>query len=47
VLNYARVETGNVRYDVRDVSVDELLATCEALVAPQAWQLTEATAARA
>jgi signal transduction histidine kinase len=36
VLNYARVETGNVRYDVRDVSVDELLATCEALVAPQA-----------
>jgi signal transduction histidine kinase len=36
VLNYARVETGNVRYDIRDVPVDELLATCEALVAPQA-----------
>jgi len=36
VLNYARLETGNVRYEVTDVEVDELLATCEALVAPQA-----------
>jgi len=36
VLNYARLETGNVRYEVTDVHVDELLATCEALVAPQA-----------
>jgi signal transduction histidine kinase len=36
VLNYARLEVGNVRYDVVDVPVDELLATCEALVAPQA-----------
>ena len=36
VLNYARLEAGNVRYDVTDVPVDELLATCEALVAPQA-----------
>ena len=36
VLNYARLETGTVRYDVADVVVDELLATCEALVAPQA-----------
>jgi len=36
VLNYARLESGNVRYDVTDVQVDELLATCEALVAPQA-----------
>lgn len=36
VLNYARLETGKVRYDVADVLVDELLATCEALVAPQA-----------
>jgi signal transduction histidine kinase len=36
VLNYARLETGNVRYEVTDVYVDELLATCEALVAPQA-----------
>ena len=36
VLNYARLETGNLRYEVTDVPVDELLATCEALVAPQA-----------
>ncbi|HUQ84576.1 MAG TPA: ATP-binding protein, partial [Gemmatimonadaceae bacterium] len=36
VLNYARLETGNVAYNVTDVPVDELLATCEALVAPQA-----------
>jgi signal transduction histidine kinase len=36
VLNYARLETGNLRYEVSDVVVDELLATCEALVAPQA-----------
>ena len=35
VLNYARVEAGAVRYDVADVPVDEVLATCEALVAPQ------------
>ena len=33
VLNYARLETGNLRYEVSDVVVDELLATCEALVA--------------
>ena len=36
VLNYARLESGNLRYEVTDVPVDELLATCEALVAPQA-----------
>jgi signal transduction histidine kinase len=36
VLNYARLETGSLRYEVTDVAVDELLATCEALVAPQA-----------
>jgi signal transduction histidine kinase len=36
VLNYARLETGNVRYEITDVGADELLATCEALVAPQA-----------
>jgi signal transduction histidine kinase len=36
VLNYARLETGNLHYHVADVSIDELLATCEALVAPQA-----------
>ena len=35
VLNYARVETGSVHYEVARVPVDETLATCEALIAPQ------------
>jgi signal transduction histidine kinase/PAS domain-containing protein len=35
VLNYSRVEAGAVRYALRDVKVDEVLATCEALVTPQ------------
>lgn len=35
VLNYSRLEAGAVRYAVQDVAVDEVLATCEALVAPQ------------
>ena len=35
VLNYARVETGNVPYELTDVPLAELLATCEALVTPQ------------
>ena len=35
VLNYSRIEAGAVRYAVSDVSVDEVLCTCEALVAPQ------------
>ena len=36
VLNYARIETGNVQYDIADVPVEEVLSTAEALVAPQA-----------
>jgi PAS domain S-box-containing protein len=36
VLNYAKLETGTVRYDVADVAVREALAEAEALVAPQA-----------
>src|SRR6478672_6788331 len=36
VLNYARVEGGHAHYELSSVQVDELLATCEALVAPQA-----------
>jgi len=42
VLNYARVEAGAVRYDVENVLLAEILASCEALVAPQvrARQLT-------
>jgi signal transduction histidine kinase len=35
VLNYSRVEAGAVEYAIRDVPLDEVLATCEALVAPQ------------
>jgi PAS domain S-box-containing protein len=36
VLNYARLETGTVHYDVADVHVCDTLAAAEALVAPQA-----------
>ena len=36
VLNYARVESGNIDYQITDVPLEELLSTCEALVAPQA-----------
>jgi len=35
VLNYARVEAGAVRFDLQTVSVPVILATCEALTAPQ------------
>ena len=36
VLNYARIETGNVHYDIADIPVEEVLGTAESLVAPQA-----------
>lgn len=36
VLNYARIETGRVPYEISNVPMDELLATAESLVAPQA-----------
>ena len=36
VLNYARVDAGRLHYELADVPLDELLATCEALTAPQA-----------
>jgi signal transduction histidine kinase len=36
VLNYAKLETGSVRYDVADVVMCEALAGAEGLVAPQA-----------
>jgi len=36
VLNYARIETGNVSYELDDVSVRDALAAAESLVAPQA-----------
>ena len=35
VLNYARVESGTVRYDLTDVPLDESLRGAEALVLPQ------------
>ena len=35
VLNYARIETGNVHYDIGDVLVEEVLGAAESLVAPQ------------
>ncbi len=35
VLNYARIETGNVHYEMADVPVGELLRVTEALLAPQ------------
>ena len=36
VLNYAKLDAGRVHYEIGDVSLDEVLATCEALTAPQA-----------
>ena len=35
VLNYARIETGTMRYDVADVSLSAVIAAVEPLVAPQ------------
>ena len=37
VLNYSRVEVGAVQYNVEPVPMDEVLTTCEALLAPQAY----------
>ncbi len=36
VLNYAKLETGTVRYDLRDVPVQEVLSAVSELVEPQA-----------
>jgi PAS domain S-box-containing protein len=36
VLNYAKLETGSVRYDIDDVDIRESLVAAESLVAPQA-----------
>ena len=35
VLNYARIETGNLRFDITDVPLNEVLSTTEALIFPQ------------
>ncbi|MEP7065539.1 MAG: ATP-binding protein [Gemmatimonadota bacterium] len=36
VLNYAKIDAGAVLYEITDVHVDEAIAMCEALTAPQA-----------
>jgi len=36
VLNYAKLDAGRVHYEIGDVALDEVLATCEAFTAPQA-----------
>ncbi|HEX6749302.1 MAG TPA: PAS domain S-box protein [Longimicrobium sp.] len=35
VLNFARIETGHVHFDLGDVALDELLGEVETLIAPQ------------
>ncbi len=35
VLNYTRIEASSVSYEIERVSLDDALATCEALTAPQ------------
>ncbi len=35
VLNYARIETGAVRYEMGDVVLDEVLVNCGSIIAPQ------------
>ncbi|MBC7673999.1 MAG: PAS domain-containing protein [Polaromonas sp.] len=36
VLNFARVESGHLDFQMSDIPLDEILATCHALIAPQA-----------
>jgi signal transduction histidine kinase len=38
ILNYARVESGTVPYDIQDVAIRELVDTAASLVAPQIGQ---------
>jgi PAS domain S-box-containing protein len=38
VLNYARIETGTVHYELTAIRVRDALAAAEALVAPQVWE---------
>jgi PAS domain S-box-containing protein len=37
VLNYAKLETGTVQYEVTDIPVRDVLAGAEGLVSPQVW----------
>jgi signal transduction histidine kinase len=36
VLNYAKLDAGRVHYEIGDVPLDEVVASCETLTAPQA-----------
>ena len=36
VLNYAKIDAGAVRYSIEPFRIEEVLATCEALITPQA-----------
>ena len=38
VLNYAKIDAGAVEYSVEDIPMEDILATSEALVAPQAGE---------
>jgi len=40
VLNFARIETGQVSYQIADVTMNDLLETAESLVSPQARDRT-------
>jgi signal transduction histidine kinase len=38
VLNYARIETGSVQYELSQVRLNNALAASEGLIAPQVWK---------
>ena len=38
VLNYARIETGTVQYDITDLRARDVLGAAEGLIAPQVWE---------
>ncbi|MEP6999416.1 MAG: ATP-binding protein [bacterium] len=36
ILNFAKIDAGTIHYEVEDVRIDEIIATCESLTTPQA-----------
>jgi signal transduction histidine kinase len=38
VLNYTRIETGSVQYELADIRMRDALAGAESLITPQVWQ---------
>ncbi|HEX2090806.1 MAG TPA: ATP-binding protein [Longimicrobiaceae bacterium] len=38
VLNYARIETGTVQYELTEIRVRDALTSAEGLIAPQVWE---------